>query len=115
MVEGGKGREGRTGDPEKLPELEKDNSTAKTTTDSDQKEKRPRKEVKHKTTKHRRAKINNDQPSSSGGVSPETANAISNIIDIAAGAGLSRSHGHTGGHDKRGDRPTKSVTPKSDN
>jgi hypothetical protein len=77
--------------------------------------KRPRKEVKHKTSTHRRAKINNDRPTSSGGVSPETANAISNIIGIAAGVGLSRSHGHTGGYNNRGDRPTKSVTPKSDN
>jgi hypothetical protein len=97
------------------PKSAKSDDTKTPGTGTGQVEKRPRKEVKHKTTKHRRAKINNDQPSSSGGVSPETANAISNIIDIAAGAGLSRSHGHTGGYDKRGDRPTKSVTPKRDN
>ena len=100
----------------KEKKTERKNETAKTVTPSTGTgpvEKRPRKEVKNKTTKHRRAKINNDQPTSSGGVSSETARAIGTMIDIGLGVGLRRSRGHTGGHDNRGDAP-KSVAPKSD-
>jgi hypothetical protein len=100
----------------KEKKTERKNETVKTVTPSTgtgQAEKRPRKEVKNKTTKRRRAKINNDQSTSSGGVSPETAHAIGTIIDIGVGVGLRRSRGHTGGHDNRGDAP-KRVAPKSD-
>lgn len=76
---------------------------------------KPRKEVKNKPSKRRRAKINNDQPTSSGGVSPETAHAIGTMIDIGIGIGLSRTGGHRnrGDHYERGDAPRR-VMPKSD-
>jgi hypothetical protein len=78
-------------DPKNPANAEKIKSdTAKTSTpsvDDGQAKKRPRKEVK-KTTKHRRARIERGQSSSTGGVSPETANAIGNAIGIGIGIGV---------------------------
>jgi hypothetical protein len=51
-------------------------------------EKRPRKEVKHKTSSHRKAKVNNDHPTSTSGASPLIG------IGIGVGIGIGRTRGH---------------------
>jgi hypothetical protein len=95
-------------DPKNPANAEKAKSdTAKTSTpsvDSGQAKNRPRKEVK-KTTRHRRAKIDNGQSTSTGGVSPDAANAIGDAVGIGIGIGIGRrggdSHGDTMRRDSR--------------
>ena len=73
-------------------------------------EKKPVRENSH--SKRHRTPTDADKPAPSG-MSPETARAIGTMIDIGIGVGLSRSRGHHGGNDDRGDAPRR-VMPKSD-
>jgi hypothetical protein len=74
-------------------------STGTPSTDTGKVEKRPRKEVK-RTTKLRRAKTENGQSTSAGGVSPEAASAIGTAVGIGIGMGVGM--GNRGGMMREG-------------
>lgn len=81
----------------------KTDTNVKTSTDKGKVEKRPRKEVKEvRRTSTRRARIDNGQTTSTGGVSPEAATAIG--TGIAVGIGLGLGGGRMGGDRMGGDR-----------
>ncbi len=80
-------------------ETSKTDTGAKTSTGA-KADKHPRKEVKRTTT--RRARIDNGQTTSTGGLSPEAASAISTGIGIGLGVGLGA--GRMGGDRMGGDR-----------
>jgi hypothetical protein len=68
-------------------------TSVKTSTD-----KHPRKEVKSATAT-RRAKVDNHQPTSTGGLSPDAASAIGTGIGIGVGIGVGMEGGRMGGGD----------------